>query len=384
MNNTDLQTKFKNFRRTWHVSASLPIEFSIQYSNGIFDISNLDILSCCEMNRSIVVIEKTVFALYGNQMLDYFAHHNCQLSYLIIEASEETKTWDNVDTILHFLEDTKILRRAEPIIAIGGGVLLDLVGFCASIYRRGIPYIKIPTTLLAIVDASVGVKVGTNHLGRRNRIGAYYPPLVSLLDKSFIKTLPEDEIINGLGEIFKIALIKDAELFNLLEKNAKQLLTEKFQTGAIPVRIINLAITDMVEELAPNLWERRLDRCVDFGHSFSPLIEMNNIPGLSHGKAVVLDCLLSTCIAFNRQYIDRDTLYKIFWVAEILGLPTFHTDFTDVSLLILALSDTIKHRNGNQYLPVPTQIGQFKMVNDLTDEEIEIAVGIFVRMEYIR
>ena len=145
-------------------------------------------------------------------------------------------------------------------IVIGGGVLLDLVGFCCSVYRRGIPYVKVPTTLLAIVDASVGVKVAANHFGRRNRIGAYYPPIATLIDKKFIKTQDERNIVNGIAEIFKLAVIKSPELFYLLEENAEMLIEEKFQYGAVPVRVINLAITDMINELGPNLWEKRLDR----------------------------------------------------------------------------------------------------------------------------
>ena len=151
------------------------------------------------------------------------------------------------------------MLRREPIIAIGGGVLLDIVGFACSIYRRGIPYIKVPTTLLAIVDASVGSKVAVNHFGRRNRLGAYYPPIATLIDKKFIKTQSEREIINGIAEIFKLAVIKSPELFALLEENAELLIEEKFQHGAVPVRVINLAITDMIAELGPNLWEKKLD-----------------------------------------------------------------------------------------------------------------------------
>jgi 3-dehydroquinate synthase len=295
---------------------------------------------------------------------------------LVIDTNEESKTWKDADHILQFFEDEGVLRR-EPIIAIGGGVLLDIVGFACSIYRRGIPYIKIPTTLLAIVDASVGSKVAVNHLGRRNRIGAYYPPIATYIDKKFIKTQSEREIVNGIAEIFKLAVIKSPELFQLLEENAEMLIEEKFQYGAVPVRVINLAITDMIAELGPNLWEKRLDRCVDFGHTFSPVIEMANIPDLLHGEAVALDCLFSSCIAFTRHYIDITTLKRIFNVAKRLKLKTFHPDFTKIAMLKESLSDATKHRNGNQFAPLPISIGNYKIVNDITDEEIKLAIDIF-------
>jgi 3-dehydroquinate synthase len=376
--------EINNFKKTWNVKAELPIEFNVQYSSNIFNTNNHDLISYGDSARRIVVIDKNVYDLYGNQMETYFSTLKVELLLYVVDVSEETKNWENTDNILKFFEKSGILRRAEPVIAIGGGVLLDLVGFCASIYRRGIPYIKIPTTLLSIVDASVGVKVGANHLGRRNRIGAYYPPIVSLLDKKFINTQNTREIVNGIAEIFKLALIKDAELFSLLEENYEQLIQEKFQYGAVPVRVINLAINGMIEELAPNLWEKKLDRCVDFGHSFSPVIEMKNVTELCHGEAVVLDCLLSSCIAYSKQFITINTLQRIFDTAKNLQLQTYHEDFTNFDLLKSALSDTMKHRNNNQYLPLPIGIGNYVIANDVTDKQILEGIHYYKGMNNVQ
>ena len=367
---------FDNFKRTWSVKAELPVSFTVKYSSDIFNSSNLDLLSYNDSYRRLVVIDKTVYEIYKDDLHSFFDRHKVELKLFVIDATEENKDWKHTDEVLRFFEDVGVLRR-EPIIAIGGGVLLDLVGFCCSIYRRGVPYIKIPTTLLAIVDASVGVKVAANHFDRRNRIGAYYPPIATFLDKKFIKTQDERNIVNGIAEIFKLAVIKSEELFVLLEENHEQLINEKFQFGAVPVRVINLAITGMIDELAPNLWEKKLDRCVDFGHSFGPLIEMNNLPNLYHGEAVVLDCLFSSCIAEVRGYITREQLRRIFICAKKLKLPTWHQDFSKVRLLESALEDTKKHRNGNQYLPVPIGIGQYTMLNNVTVDELRVAADLF-------
>jgi len=270
--------------------------------------------------------------------------------------------------------------------------LLDIVGFACSIYRRGIPYIKVPTTLLAIVDASVGSKVAVNHFERRNRLGAYYPPIATLIDKKFIKTQSGREIVNGIAEIFKLAVIKSPELFTLLEENAELLIEEKFQHGAVPVRVINLAITDMIAELGPNLWEKKLDRCVDFGHTFSPVIEMKNLTQefdpdnppyftkdtmLLHGEAVALDCLYSSCIACLRGYIGQSVLNRIFNLAKRLKLKTYHEDFTKIELLQQSLADATKHRNGNQFAPLPIYVGNYKIVNDITESEMKYAIELF-------
>jgi 3-dehydroquinate synthase len=372
----DFMMDYDKFKRTWSVKTELPVEFKLTYSADIFNPQNQDIASITDSKRRIVIVDSEVHRLYESQIHYYFETLDIELVLLAINCKEENKTWDNTDTILKFFEVNGVLRR-EPVLAIGGGVLLDIVGFACSIYRRGIPYIKIPTTLLAIVDASVGSKVGVNHLGRRNRIGAYYPPIATYIDKKFIKTQSEREIVNGIAEIFKLAVIKSPELFELLEEHAELLIEEKFQYGAVPVRVINLAITDMIAELGPNLWEKKLDRCVDFGHSFSPVIEMKNIPELLHGEAVALDCLYSCCIAYNRGYIDFLTLGRIFNVAERLKLRTYHEDFTNMDLLLESLRDATKHRNGNQYVPLPVSIGNYKIVNDVTEEEMKKAADVF-------
>lgn len=375
--NSNIVNNFENYKKTWVANTELPVSFTLTYSTNIFDPRNHDLISYGDSQRKIVVVDKVIYDLYSDQLINYFDTLKIQYLLHIVDSTEVNKNWENCEKILRFFEDAQILRRSEPVLAIGGGVLLDIVGFCCSIYRRGIPYIKVPTTLLAIVDASVGAKVGIDHFGKRNRLGAYFPPIAALLDKKFIKTQPKREIVNGIAEIFKLALIKENELFVLLEENYEQLLNEKFQFGAVPNRVINLAITGMIEELAPNLWEKKLDRCVDFGHSFSPLIEMNNVPQLLHGESVAIDCIFSSCISFNRGYIDFEILTRILNTAKNLGLPTFHEDFTNFDLMKLSLTDTMKHRNNNQYLPLPIEIGNYKIINDLSDDEIKNAIMVF-------
>jgi len=372
----DFMMDYDKFKRTWTVKTELPVEFKLTYSADIFNPLNHDLVSYKTNDRVMIVIDTNVHKFYAAQLIEYFNAHNVKYSMLVIDTNEESKTWEDADHILQFFEDEGVLRR-EPIIAIGGGVLLDIVGFACSIYRRGIPYIKVPTTLLAIVDASVGSKVAVNHFERRNRLGAYYPPIATLIDKKFIKTQSEREIINGIAEIFKLAVIKSPELFTLLEENAELLIEEKFQHGAVPVRVINLAITDMIAELGPNLWERKLDRCVDFGHTFSPVIEMTNIPELLHGEAVALDCLYSSCIAHLRGYIGISVLNRIFNLAKRLKLKTYHEDFTKIELLQQSLADATKHRNGNQFAPLPIYVGNYKIVNDITQSEMKYAIELF-------
>jgi len=168
------------------------------------------------------------------------------------------------------------LRRREPFLAIGGGCILDVAGMAACLYRRGVPFVRVPTTLLAIVDASVGVKNGVDYCCKltdqtyKNRVGSFYPPSACLLDNSFIASQDKRNVSNGFGEVLKLALVRSEDLFQLLETHGAALIESKFMpTSSVPEgvsdRIIELSIQIMLEELGPNLWEFQLERCVDYG-----------------------------------------------------------------------------------------------------------------------
>jgi len=344
---------------TWRVKTTLPVEFDIVKVSNALD---WDVIPG---QRRIAVIDETVYALYKDKI-------PAGTEIFTVRSTESEKDWKNAERVLKFFQDIKLLRR-ETVIAVGGGVLLDLVGFCCSIYRRGVPYVRIPTTLLAIVDASVGAKTSINHFGFRNRIGSFYPPTLTLIDKSFIKTQDHREISNGMAEILKLAIVLDYQLFELIELNPQELLRLKFQNHVLADKIIDRAISGMTEELNDNLWERDLQRPVDFGHTFSPMVEMKNVPNLLHGEAVILDCLLSACISNLRGYISNDHLQRIFKTVRSCDLPTEHNDFYNVDLLWAGLQDVMNHRNGNQYIPVPTSIGRCEIINDVTRSEIEQA-----------
>ncbi len=282
------------------------------------------------------------------------------------------------------MEQFGVLRRDEPLIAVGGGVLLDVAGMAAGIYRRGIPYIRVPTTLVGLVDASVGAKTGINFETRRNRLGSYYPPIAAYLDRIFLRTLESIEISSGLGEILKMAVIKDARLFALLEEFGPALVAGKFE-HACADEVINRAVVGMKVELENNLWEKDLKRLVDFGHSFSPIIEMRSISEkgqapLTHGQAVTLDVLFSSVLSHARGLLPEEQLRRVFRTANAMGLPTYHALFTNPLIILEALKDTMKHRNGDQHLPMPVRIGEATFFNDLSYDEIRDAVPTFVRL----
>jgi len=365
------------------IETSQRITYPIKMSPGILYPGNKTLLEYGDSSRRLVIIDQGICKFYIREVENYFRSVDIEARIIIVDAIEDKKNLETLLGLLHEIETFGILRRNEPIITIGGGVLLDIVGMAASLYRRGIPYIRIPTTLVGLVDASVGIKVGINHEGRRNRLGGYYPPLVSYLDKFFLQTLPTLELQSGLGEILKIAIIKDVNLYHLIELYGPTLVEDKFSMN-IADAIIEESVYGMMEELEPNLWETNLERLVDFGHSFSPIIEMRSLSTnspLTHGQAVTLDVIFSSVLSYQRGLLGGVDLARIVNTARRIGLPITHPLFEDPLMLLESLNDTMRHRNGNQNLPFPIVIGKATFINNVTFEEIKIGVEVMKKVQ---
>merc|ERR1719191_2239036 len=168
---------------------------------------------------------------------------------MTLPLTEDNKSMENTLKVCKKMKEFNIDRRHEPVIAIGGGVALDVVGLAASLFRRRTPYIRVPTTSLAYVDASVGAKNGCNFCGAKNRLGTYVPPIAALLDSDFFKTQGARDVPNSLGEMAKMAIMKSAELFKLLEENGPRLVKDRFQSqnhaDDVPARVLRLSIETM-------------------------------------------------------------------------------------------------------------------------------------------
>ena len=332
-----------------------------------------------------------------------------------------------VDKVLDELCAYK-LRRREPFLAIGGGVLLDIAGMAACTYRRGVPFVRVPTTLLAIVDASVGVKNGVDYCCAatdetyKNRVGSFYAPSSCLLDNAFIASQDMRNISNGFGEILKLALVRSVDLFELLETHGSALVESRFaKSPSVPDgvgdRVIDLSIQIMLEELGPNLWEYQLERCVDYGttidkyqfclrshlqmmgiscictnflnffylvgHTFSKLLEM--VPGVDimHGEAVNIDGFLCCLLSYLRGYIKMETVNRVFQCMERCSLPTNSPHLT-AKLAWQSCKDAVEHRHGEQRIPLITDIGESICVSDVTPEELDRALELMKKFNHTR
>lgn len=363
---------------SWHISSTLDVRYTVKIHDDLFESSDLKIILNKDNSSEIaqfIVIDENVNQLHGDRIRLAFQNANIPVQIFCMKVSEDLKLLDGPLQIVDQLESNGVLRRSNPFIAIGGGVLLDIAGFAASLYRRGVPYIRVPTNLMALIDASLGVKTAVNYAGRRNRLGTYHPPAEAILDRSFLTTVDDRDISNGLGEVLKLAVIKDAHLFNLLENHGQTLCETKLQDDICAQEVIYRSVHGMLEELAPNLWETELERCVDFGHSFSPLVEMRALPELLHGEAVALDVVLSCYLAAHRGLISSDELNRVRNTTQNLGLALWHAGFDDFETVWESLEDATRHRDGKQRLPLPSGLGDYCFVNDITQAELKRALA---------
>jgi 3-dehydroquinate synthetase len=354
-----------------NVLSTLNISYPILFDEDIFSPDNNILLTGRNQGsrNCIIIMDQTVHDLFKQKILHYFHRKNIIPNLILVKGGDENKNIQQFHAIFEQLNEYPVNRRNEPVIIIGGGVTTDIGGFATSCFRRGIPHIKVPTTLMGYVDASVGVKTGINYHSYKNRMGSFYPPLAVILDKSFLKTLPKRELSNGVGEIIKIAVIKNQELFLLLEKNAANLMQSKFQNNHADT-VLKQSIADMVEELEPNLFEDDLERVVDFGHTFSLIFEMESTSEVKHGEAVAMDILISCLLAYRRGLMSLDEYQRVQAVIDAFEI-NIRYQLYNPDLLWSSLNERVLHRDGLQRTPIPTGIGSATFINDIRYEEIQ-------------
>jgi len=323
--------------------------------------------------KKIIFIDPVVLANQNEFLRIESTNHNLQL--VPTNLHEANKDFESLLAVLAVMESNGIGRRGDLVMAVGGGALLDAVALAASIYRRGISVIKVPTTLLGIVDAAIGIKTGINFLGQRNRVGSYHFDFSVLIDPRLMKGLHRGLVRQGLGEIFKIATIKSRELYDRLRLHMGSLEDVDFYQTSDGTSLLNLSIRLMLEELHDNPREENLMRCVDFGHSFSPLVEMESlqrsgVKSLPHGYSVAYDCLLTSTISWRRGRLADADYNDILDLFSSFDFCLGNDIYDDYNLLWASFIEMTKHRGGSQNLPIPVAIGSHAFLQDVSFEEV--------------
>ncbi|THA77467.1 2-epi-5-epi-valiolone synthase [Streptomyces sp. A0642] len=336
---------------------------------GVLSPGNPALARAVGGRRVVAFTGPTVDRLYGQALRDYLEANLAPGTWTLhtIPTGEKNKTLAMAERVCA-LAKAHGLDRHGVMLALGGGIVSDVVGFAASMYSRGIRYVRINTTLVGQVDVGVGVKTGVNALRTKNMFGAYHPAHASLSDPAFLSTLPLREIRCGLAEIVKMAVILDEELFRTLERYP-----DAFRRTGAPTPpeveryILRTSMRLMMEELCPNLREHQLARLVDFGHTFSPVIETAGDHRLEHGEAVAVDMALSSCLALRLGLVDERECDRIIGLLSRIGLPVFDAETCTPELMTRALEESWERRGRRLHLVVPIAAGKATFVDDLND-----------------
>ena len=321
--------------------------------------------------RLIAIVDETVWGLYREKMEAWAASVDLVLDPIIAPGNEDEKSMENMIFMLDEIARVDPLRRAEPILAVGGGVLTDTAGFACALWRRGVPWARMPTTLLGMVDASVGIKVAVNYK-RKNGVGHFFSPSHTFVDTSFLPTVSYPDVISGCGEIMKAALVHDGTLFDLMEAHGARLIDKKFVDDPVADDVIKRSVDTMLECIGPDLWEESLLRPMDYGHSFSRTLETTEAFKLRHGEAVAIDCIMNSMIANDKGLLSDADTDRVLDLYAKLGLPCSIEGITAETYKRAAREITV-HRDGILRAPLPNGIGKCAYTDEMRDDEIERA-----------
>ena len=373
----DVTATFTASDTAFHVEGYEKIDFSLLYAEGAFRPENTQLAESYKpFGRCLMVVDDAVFRLYGEQVTAYFDHHEIDLTVVLVTIKETGKSLRTVEQIVDAFSEFGLVRK-EPVLVVGGGLVTDVVGFACATYRRKTNYIRVPTTLIGLIDASVSIKVAANHGKLKNRLGAYHASQKVILDFGFLATLPEDQVRNGMAELIKISVVANQQVFELLEEHGEELLRTHFghldgspELRAAANTITWQAINTMLELEVPNLHELMLDRVIAYGHTWSPTLELAPDVPMFHGHGINIDMAYSATLAERRGLISTTDRDRIHALMSKLGLAIDSPYFTS-ELIWKATQSIMRTRDGVQRAALPSPIGDCVFVNDLTREELE-------------
>jgi 3-dehydroquinate synthase len=304
---------------------------------------------CPKAQRAVLVTDDSVFPLHGKPALDSLAQAGLETTHYILPHGESSKTAQNLIELLNFLTGQH-LTRSDCLVALGGGVIGDLTGFAAAVYMRGIAYIQVPTTVLSMVDSSVGGKTAVDLPAGKNLMGAFWQPKQVLCDVSLLDTLPPDIFTDGCAEIIKTAVLFDPTLFRLLEQDGRAF-DREFVIGTCVGHK-----RDIVNEDEFDTGRRSL---LNLGHTLAHAAEACSDFSLSHGRAVAIG-MATVCRAAARAGLCPAELPgQVTALLKKFDLP-IETDIPIQRLMIPMLSD--KKRSGSKVsVVVPRQLGQCEL-----------------------
>jgi len=310
-------------------------------------------------DRIIVVSDSNVAPIYSAEISSILEKSGFHIAQETFPAGEKSKTPQNCSEMWNRWLGLGI-DRSSGVIALGGGVVCDQVGFAASTYMRGIHWAAIPTSLLAIVDASIGGKTGINLSQVKNLIGSFHPPAVVIADPSVLGSLPVDELRNGMAEIVKSAIIADPYLFNLCDSRISGLQFQNFDSN-LWMEVIKRAIAVKVHFVQIDPLDKDQREVLNLGHTLGHALEKASDFRLRHGEAIAIGLVCEACLSVKKKIADEDLPNKIRTILDQLGLPSTIPDFIDRDYLVDSIRYDKKAKNGKIIFSLPIRIGEVKI-----------------------
>ncbi|MDE5094625.1 MAG: sedoheptulose 7-phosphate cyclase [Trichodesmium sp. St11_bin5] len=367
--------------RSFEISATFTLKSEVKLVNGVLDPSNPILANIYKSrNRCVAVVDHMVDELYGKSLANYFEQNDIPLKTLVCRAWESDKNTDTVHKILQFLgKDGCDVSRNEPVLIIGGGVLSDVAGLACSLQHRRTPYVMIGTSVVAAIDAGPSPRTCTNSKLFKNGIGAYHPPVMTIVDRTLFRTLAKGHIRNGMAEIIKMAVTDDQTLFELLEKYGRRLVETHFanfdadeELVKVADEVIYRALYSYMKHEGTNMFETYQDRPHAYGHTWSPRFEP--VVKLMHGHAVTIGMSLGATLALEMGWITTNERDRIVNLCHSMGLSVYHEIIEDTELMLQAQKNITRKRGRRLWAPLPTGIGSCSFAKEISPDLLTSAV----------
>jgi len=340
--------------------------YDILLGSGLLDKLGECISQIFKPSRIVLITHPSLFQIYGNKVLSGLKGQGWTADLIEVEEGETSKSLGQAEKIFDRLLDLKCDRKSV-LIALGGGVIGDLVGFVAATFQRGISFVQVPTTLLSQVDSSVGGKTAVNHPKGKNMIGAFYQPCLVVTDLDTLQTLPQKEFCAGLAEIIKYGVILDASLFDYLENNIEKIHQLDKECLEYIIKTSCLIKAEVVEK---DERENHYRMILNFGHTIGHAIEaLTHYSRFIHGEAVAIGMVYAAKLSQKLGKCQEDIPQRLDRLVRKCGLPT---DLPELNsrLIIESLYHDKKTMNHKIKFILVKEIGVVEIVEDIPEEKI--------------
>jgi 3-dehydroquinate synthase len=357
------------------VTVNASKNYDIFIGDGLLAQAGEKIAEVCRGEFALLVTDDVVNALYGDAVEQSLQKQGYKTGRFVFPNGEQSKNLETYTSLLTALSKTN-MSRSDVLVALGGGVTGDMAGFAAATYLRGIKFAQIPTTLLAMVDSSVGGKTAVDLPSGKNQVGAFYQPDIVLCDYSTLQTLPEEFFIDGCAEVIKHGVILSEELFNLLKEPIRQQMLPQMRPQLEDIITRNVTIKSNI--VMQDEKDTGIRQILNFGHTIGHGIEKHSGYRVSHGKAVAIGMVVASRGAWRTGLCSEECHLEIAGMVRSYGLPD-KTDLTPEKLIEAAFFD--KKRSGkNISLIVPEKIGKC-VIKSFSMEELEEFIKLAVSNE---